>query len=109
MKISQSGEVKTKFQWKNDKLEVYLFIREDVSLDSKYLLAIRLLFVSSMAEFSLSNTLWSLGRDFAIALDLIFLPWLVSNSFWFESFVKGIIFSKHFMQHHSALLLWMCL
>ena len=58
---------------KNYKLQVCLFIREDVSLDSKYLLAIRSSFVSSMAEFSLSNTLWSLGRDFAIAFDFFAL------------------------------------
>ena len=34
------------FKWKNGKLDVWLFAREDISLGSKYLLATRSLFVS---------------------------------------------------------------
>ena len=41
------------FKWKNCKLEVCLFIREDILLGLKYLLTTRSLFVSSVAEFSL--------------------------------------------------------
>ena len=36
------------------KFEVCFFITEDISLGSKYLFATRALFVSSMAEFSMS-------------------------------------------------------
>ena len=56
------------FKWKNDKLDVYLFKREDISSGSKYLLVAGSLFVSSVAEFSLSIRLWLLGRGFFIAL-----------------------------------------
>ena len=60
------------FKWKNYKLEVCLFVRDDVSLGLKDLLTTRSLFVSSVAEFSLSIRLWSLGRGFVIALNLNF-------------------------------------
>ena len=73
MKIPQSGEVEKKYSnEKNDKVEVCLFIREDISSGSKYLLTTRSLFVLSMAEFSSSIRLWSLGRGFVIALNFIF-------------------------------------
>ena len=49
------------FIWKTENLEIYLFMREDISLGSKHLVTARSLFVSSMIKFALSIRLYPLG------------------------------------------------